>query len=160
MNGKDTNLLTPRRKTCRINPSRWGLPVLKAVHSHVFHKLSRKTFWHFVPDVWKKTPTCSHRGGKRVVYNVYYTPILARASSSESGTLGSFVINLAGKPFWYDILLNTVHYTILARAFRSESSIFSRFVTNLAGKSTDDSVPDVRKRHQLAHTAPSTYFIA
>jgi hypothetical protein len=51
-----------------------------------------------------------------------YTPILARASISESSTLSSFVKKLAGKHFWYYGLLNTAHYTILATPYRSESS--------------------------------------
>ena len=72
--------------------------------------------------VWKR-----HQLAHTAVENMLYTPILARASSSESSTLSSFVTKLAEKRFWYDGLLNTAHYTILARPFRSESSTITFF---------------------------------
>ena len=102
------------------------------------HKLSRKTFWHFV---WKR-----HQLAHTAVENILYTPILARASRSESSTLSSFVTKLAGKHFLYYGLLNTAHYTILATPFRSESSTLT-----FCHKHSRRTYGLLRSR-QLAHT--------
>ena len=84
---------------------------------------------------------------------------VARASSSESGTLPSLVINLAGKPFCYDSLqqstapswrglsdLKAVHSDVLSQTLVRNFSL-----KLIVGKPTDDSVPDVQRRHQMAH---------
>ena len=81
-----------------------------------------------------------HQLAHTAAENISYTPILARASSSESSTLSRFVRNLAGKPFDNSVpdewkryqLAHTAVEIILARASSSESSTLSRFVTNIA----------------------------
>ena len=57
------------------------------------YKLSRKTFSRLL-DCWKR-----HQLAHTVTENMSYTPILARASRSESSTLSSFVTNLAENLF-------------------------------------------------------------
>ena len=98
-----------------LHPSWQRLPDLKAVLSRFVTNLAGKPFDDSVPDEWKR-----HQLAHTAAENVSYTPILARALSSESSTLSSFVTNLTGKRFWYDGFL--AHYTILARPYRSESS--------------------------------------
>ena len=81
-------------KTCRIDPTWQGLPVLKVVHSRFVTNLTGKLFDDSVPNVWKRHQL-SHTPAK----NMSYTPILARAVSSESNTF-TFCHKLSRKIFW------------------------------------------------------------